>query len=151
MTIQRMSSFWHLPSTKLGRWAVGLAAVPIILFLAQDRLVRFLYRAPITYQLPIYKTWWITSWIWEGPGLSRMFFLYRGFMLIWGVAAGIVGLVAMIKKHERSWLVWIIVLLGILLGILSAILSAALVAMVAFFYLCVLLNFLLYYFFSVSS
>jgi hypothetical protein len=34
------------------------------------------------------------------------------FMLLCGIAAGVAGLVAVTKKNERSWLVWLTTLLG---------------------------------------
>jgi hypothetical protein len=33
-------------------------------------------------------------------------------MLLCGIAAGVVGLIAVIRKNERSWLVWLTILLG---------------------------------------
>jgi hypothetical protein len=32
------------------------------------------------------------------------------FMLLCGLVAGIVGLIAILRQHERSWLVWLAVL-----------------------------------------
>jgi hypothetical protein len=34
-------------------------------------------------------------------------------MLSCGLAAGIVGLIAVIRHHERSWLVWLAILAGL--------------------------------------
>jgi hypothetical protein len=31
-------------------------------------------------------------------------------MRLCGLAAGIIGLIAVIRKHERSWLVWLTIL-----------------------------------------
>jgi len=35
-------------------------------------------------------------------------------MLLCGLAAGLVGAIAIIRQHERSWLVWLTVLAGAL-------------------------------------
>jgi hypothetical protein len=35
-------------------------------------------------------------------------------MLLCGLAAGILGLIAVIRKNERSWLVWLTLLPGLL-------------------------------------
>jgi len=34
--------------------------------------------------------------------------------MLCGLAAGIVGLIAVIRRHERSWLVWLTILPGLL-------------------------------------
>jgi hypothetical protein len=34
------------------------------------------------------------------------------FMLLCGIAAGVAGLIAVTRKNERSWLVWLTTLLG---------------------------------------
>jgi hypothetical protein len=106
MTVQGSSSFWHLPSTMLGRLAVGLAAVSVIMFFLQDRLARFL----LLTQIPAIKLW-LTYFL----HLSYEYMFSKGFMVTFGLIAGIVGFFAVIGKHERSWLVWMIILLTILL------------------------------------
>jgi hypothetical protein len=37
---------------------------------------------------------------------------YGIFMMLCGLAAGITGLVAIIRRHEHSWLVWLTLLPG---------------------------------------
>jgi hypothetical protein len=37
---------------------------------------------------------------------------YGILMILCGLAAGIVGLIALIRQHERSWLVWLTILPG---------------------------------------
>ena len=37
---------------------------------------------------------------------------YGIFMMLCGLAAGVVGLIAVTRKHERSWLVWLTILPG---------------------------------------
>jgi hypothetical protein len=38
---------------------------------------------------------------------------YGIFMMLCGLAAGIIGLIAVIRRHERSWLVWLPMLTGL--------------------------------------
>ena len=67
--------FWARPATRLGQWAVGLAAASI----------------------PLMLMWSIL------PGGAWLSFLC-------GLAGGVIALIAIIRGHERSWLVWLSVL-----------------------------------------
>lgn len=69
------SHFLERPHTKLGWWAVGLAASSFVLQLAWSIL----------------------------PGGAWLSF-------ICGLAGGIVALIALIRQHERSWLVYLCIL-----------------------------------------
>ena len=69
------SHFLERPHTKLGRWAVGLAASSFVLQFAWSIL----------------------------PGGAWLSF-------ICGLAGGIVALIALIRQHERSWLVYLCIL-----------------------------------------
>jgi hypothetical protein len=69
------SHFLESPHTKLGWWAVGLAATSIVLLL----------------------TWSIL------PGGAWLSFLC-------GIAGGIIALIAVIRRHERSWLIFLSIL-----------------------------------------
>jgi hypothetical protein len=43
----------------------------------------------------------------------RTFLIFYGiFMLLCGLSAGVIGLVALIRNRERSWFVWLAVLPG---------------------------------------
>jgi hypothetical protein len=45
---------------------------------------------------------------------SQTFLPFYGiFMMVCGLAAGIIGLVAVVRMHEHSWLVWLTILLGV--------------------------------------
>ena len=47
----------------------------------------------------------------------HVFLPYYGIgMLLCGLAAGIVGLIAIVRRGERSWLVWLSVLPGLLVS-----------------------------------
>ena len=67
--------FFQMPQSKLGRWALGLAAASLMFQLAWSVL----------------------------PGGALL-----GFAC--GLAAGIVALIALIRQHERSWLVYLCIL-----------------------------------------
>ena len=73
-------TFLGMPYTQLGRWAVGLAALFVVIFTLK------------------------TTGILPFPGL-----LIMGA----GVVAGILTLVAIIWKRERSWLLWLMLLPGL--------------------------------------
>jgi peptidoglycan/LPS O-acetylase OafA/YrhL len=49
----------------------------------------------------------------NAPWQQNILPFYGIFMLLCGLAAGIVGLVAVVKAHERSWLVWLAILPGL--------------------------------------
>jgi hypothetical protein len=81
------------PSTKLGRWSVVLAATFAVLFLVNSTVF-----IPSTVEIP-----------WRQAVLP----FYGIGMLLCGLAAGIVGLIAMAWRHERSCLVWLTLLPGL--------------------------------------
>jgi hypothetical protein len=86
--------FLSRPSSKLGRWAVGLGAAFVVLFLINS----FVFM-PASLDAP-----------WRHVVLP----FYGIFMLACGLASGVAGLVAVTRKHERSWLVWLTMLPGLL-------------------------------------
>ena len=81
------------PSTRLGWWSVGLAVAFVILMTINSAVFM---------RLPEDITWRVT-----------VLPFYGIFMLLCGLAAGIVGLIAVIRRHERSWLVWLAILPGL--------------------------------------
>lgn len=92
MSDQKTSPFWRRPVSKLGWWAVGLAIAYLVLYLAVTAIVFLRSNLPAS-----------TST--SSPNLGI-------FMLAVGLAAGIVALIAILKKHERSWAVWLSLLPG---------------------------------------
>ena len=78
-----------LPKTRLGWWAVGLSATFVVVFIINQAL--FMSGAVR----------------WEGMILPL---LYAIAPLGCGLAGGVVGLIAVIRQHERSWLVWLTML-----------------------------------------
>ena len=87
--------FLSPPATRLGRWAVGLGATFVVLFLINS----FVFM-PSTSDAP-----------WRHIVLP----FYGLFMAACGLASGVAGLIAVIRKHERSWMVWLTLLPGALM------------------------------------
>lgn len=92
MTI--LSGFSHSrPATGLGKWAVGLMAAFVLMWLINT----FVFM-PIGQFAP--ELWW----------RQALLPFYGIFMILCGFAAGVVGLMAITWKHERSWMVWLTIL-----------------------------------------
>jgi peptidoglycan/LPS O-acetylase OafA/YrhL len=81
------------PSTRLGWWSVALAAAFVVLFIID-----------LTVFLPS------TAPSWRQAATP----FYGIALMSWGLVAGVVGLTAVIRQHERSWLVWLTILLGLM-------------------------------------
>lgn len=92
MTTLSNSSFWHRPCTRLGWWAVGLLIAYAVMSVINSAVFM---------RLPEDISW-----------RQTLLPFYGIFMLLCGLAAGIVALIALIRKHERSWLVWLSLLPG---------------------------------------
>lgn len=92
-------------STRLGWWSVALAATFAALLIINA--TEFM---PATVEVP-----------WRQAILP----FYGIAMLSCGLAAGIVGLIAVLRRHERSWLVWLTLLPGLM--VLAFVLSEFLV------------------------
>ena len=92
------SAFFAIPRTRLGRWSVSLAAAFMIMF-----LINSLIFMPTSSDAP-----------WRHLVLP----FYGILMLLCGLVAGAVGMVAVIRQHERSWLVWLTILPGLFVLVL---------------------------------
>jgi len=80
-----------LPTTKLGRWSMWLAVAFIVMFAINSVFVGALG----------------TSTNDAVNAFSRTVMPFYGIgMLAVGVSAGAVGLISIIKDHERSWVAW---------------------------------------------
>ncbi len=86
--------FSEVPFTKLGWWSFGLLATFVILFLINSAI----------FMAPTFNPSW-------GPTLLPF---YGIFMLLCGLSSGITGVIAIVRQHERSWLVWLTLLPGLL-------------------------------------
>ncbi len=84
------SIIWTRPATRPGRWAVGLMAAFVVMFLINGAVFMQLSTS----------SWW----------QQNIMPFYGVLMVLCGMASGIVGLIAVIRKHERSWLVWLTIL-----------------------------------------
>jgi len=90
----RGRGFLSVPSTKLGRWSVALAATFVALFIINATVFM-----PSTVEVP-----------WRQTVLP----FYGIAMMACGLAAGIVGLISLVRQHEHSWLVWLALLPGLM-------------------------------------
>lgn len=85
--------FTEKPHSKLGWWAVRLGAAFIVLFLINS----FVFMPTSS----------------DAPWRQVILPFYGIFMLLCGLTSGIVGLVAVTRQHERSWLVLLTLLPGL--------------------------------------
>jgi hypothetical protein len=86
----KQRKFMARPSTRLGRWSVALAAAFVIMFIINAAVFMRLAEAP-----------------WEHVVLP----FYGIVMLLCGLAAGVTAAIAVARQGERSWLVWLPLLL----------------------------------------
>jgi hypothetical protein len=80
------------PSTKLGWWSIALAAIYEIFLIINNSLLL---------RLPEEASWRV------------VLFPICGVLLIIGLAAGIIGLLAVTRNHECLLLVWLTRLIGL--------------------------------------
>jgi hypothetical protein len=93
VTTRKKSYLWRRPLTRLGWWAVGLGAAFVALFIIDNTLL-----------IPAYQGAASARW------LENLLPFYGIFMALCALAAGMVGMIALIRNHERSWLVWLALL-----------------------------------------
>ena len=93
MTTDSVQSKWR-PSTRLGWWAVWLMLAFAAMFLINSTVFAPYYDSDTAFRQAFLPFYWT-------------------FMLSCGLAAGVVGIVAMTRQHERSWLVWLALLTGV--------------------------------------
>jgi len=89
------SHFWASPATALGRRSAWFGIVFVVLFVLNIFI----------------NLYWVRPA--EEPGLLGFYWLFVICMLVCGLAGGMFGLMAVIKQHERSSLVWLAVFLGL--------------------------------------
>jgi hypothetical protein len=93
METQSNSSFLHRPSTQFGWWAVGIFVLFILLF-----VVNAIVFVPAARGEPTARAVQVAL-----PNFGI-------FLVLCGLVAGVLGLIAIIKQRERSWLVWLAIL-----------------------------------------
>lgn len=98
---QSKGTFFSRPLTRLGWWAFGLLITFVVLNFLVNPLI--MYVRNFTEILPTME---------EAPWLQAILIFFGFFMLLCGLSASIVGIVALIRNHERSWMVWLAVLAG---------------------------------------
>ena len=81
------------PGTRLGWWSWGLAVLFVVLFVINSAVFM---------RLPEDLTW-----------RASLLPFYGIFMLLTGLTSGVIGLIAMVKNHERSVLVWFPLIFGL--------------------------------------
>ena len=86
--------FFRMPSTQLGWWSVRLASAFAVLFIINSLVF-----------MPTSES--------TAPWRQVALPFYGIFMMLCGVGAGITGLVAVIWRRERSWVVWLTLLPGL--------------------------------------
>ena len=89
MTTNSVSTLWRRPATREGLWAVGLAVIFIVMFFVNGVFMSLEE-----------NTWW----------QQQLLPYYGILLLLCGLSAGILGLIAIIRKGERSWMVWVTIL-----------------------------------------
>ena len=86
------STFMKLPTTRTGWWALGLGIAYVVLFS---------FNTFVFMPMQVIVPWQMT-----------MLPFYGIFMLLCGLASGIIGLIAILAKKERSIFVWLTLLPG---------------------------------------
>ena len=92
MSVQASSTFWQRPGSKPGWWAAGLLAAFVVMFLFNSGVL-----------MQISAPEWMNQSLLPAYGIL---------MILCGLASGVTALIALIRKHERSWLVWLALLPG---------------------------------------
>jgi hypothetical protein len=83
--------FWGVPATAPGRWSAWLGLVFVLMFIGNVFINLYFVRPA------------------DEPGVLVFYWLFVILMLVCGLAGGLLGLVALMKQHERSSLVWLAV------------------------------------------
>lgn len=86
-------NYSETPHTRLGRWAVWLAAAFAVMFLINS----FVFMPTSS----------------DAPWRHVILPFYGIAMLLCGLASGILGWIAVVRQHERSWLVLLTLLPGL--------------------------------------
>jgi hypothetical protein len=89
-----------LPQTRLGWWAIGLAATFVVLLIF----------GVVVFEILLVDVLGMDQQTqWEGVVLP----FYSITALLSGLCGGVVGLIALLRQHERSWLVWLALVPGL--------------------------------------
>ncbi|MHC1679199.1 MAG: hypothetical protein AB9886_01535 [Candidatus Cryosericum sp.] len=109
MTPDASTAGWHplfrRPSTRLGWWSIALAVAFMVLSVVNSAV--FMRLAA------------------DAPWRQTVLPVYGIVMMACGLVAGIVGLLAIVRQHERSLFVWLTLVFG--LGVILLVLGEFLV------------------------
>jgi hypothetical protein len=98
------TAFWAVPKTTAGRWAAGLTAAFVAMFILNAAvLIQF---APTVYE----QNLWLRAWFLPAFGIT---------MLLCGLAGGILGGVAILRQREPTLWPWGSLLIGLLVLLLG--------------------------------
>lgn len=86
------STFLKRPHTRLGWWAVGLAIAYVVMNIVNSAVFMRLSG--------------------DEPWRQTILPFYGIVMMLFGLATFVIALIAVIRSHERSWLVWLTLLPG---------------------------------------
>jgi hypothetical protein len=88
----KKGSLGSLPTSRLGRWSMWLAVAFVVMFAINT----FVFMPISGVKDPTVVMFRTTVLPFYGVG-----------MMLCGAIAGVVGLMSIIKDHERSWVVWL--------------------------------------------
>jgi hypothetical protein len=91
--VQKEQQFLSLPITRLGKWAVGITIVSWVFPL-----------------VPLIINILITS---LSSGEASAINMFTSLVLMGEITGGLLGVVAVVRKRERSGVVWFVILIGI--------------------------------------
>ena len=94
MATHSSSSFLRRPGTRMGWWAVGLAAAFVVMNIINSAVFMHLSE--------------------DVPWRQTVLPFYGIFMMLFCLSTWIIGLIAVMRRGERSWLVWLTLLFGLL-------------------------------------
>jgi len=86
--------FTQRPHTRPGWWAVWLMVAFAVMFFINATVFAPYYDSDAPFRQVFMPFYWV-------------------FMLLCGLGSGVIGLVALTRRHECSWLVWLAMLTGI--------------------------------------
>ena len=87
------SAFWKFPRTRLGWWAGGA----------------FMIHTVMNYLVPVGINLIPDEWRSDNVSLISFGVL----IFVFGLAAGVLGLISLIRNYEKSFLVWLAVVAGL--------------------------------------
>jgi hypothetical protein len=97
---------FSLPKTRLGWWAIGLAGIALALYVvvgADTNEMSIKIENALSTILGVSVTWGEELWA----------ILLNSTWILTGLAGAVVALIAVLRRHERSALVWVAMVAGL--------------------------------------